>query len=94
MKRDLLFVCLICACGLGSCGLGPGRGLGQRAGGEEVEVKGCPPRPSLPQTPSLGMALERGIWAVVSFFVSLLILFLSFSLVKFFFRWFLIAAYK
>lgn len=48
-------------------------------------MKGCPPGPSLPQTSSLGLALERGIWTVVKFFVSLLIFFFFFSLVKFFF---------
>lgn len=32
-----------------------------RLGPEEVEVKGCPPRPSLPKTPSLGVVLEKGI---------------------------------
>ena len=64
----MLFVGLICACGLGSCGFWLGRGpLAAALGPEEVEVKGCPPRPSLPQTPRLRMALEQGIWNVVSF---------------------------
>lgn len=36
-------------------------------GPEEVEVKGCPPHPSLPKTPSLGIALEKVIWNVVRF---------------------------
>lgn len=73
-------------------------------GQKEVEVKGSPPRPSLPpslpQTPGLGMALEQGIWDVVSSFLSPLLIFFSFFFLylnfkkKIFFRCLPKAAYK
>ena len=77
-KRELLFVGLIPACGLGSCGFWLGRGpRAAELGPEEVEVKGCPLRPSLPQTPRPPMALEQGIWNVKFFVFPLKIFFFA-----------------
>lgn len=86
-KREMLFVGLIPACGLDSCGFWLGRGpRAAELGPEEVEVKGCPLRPSLPQMPRPPMALEQGIWNVVKFFV--------FPLKIFFFALFSSCIYK
>lgn len=41
--------------------------LGSGAGAGRGRGEGLPGRSCLPQTPSLGMALERGIWTALSF---------------------------